>query len=108
MNKKDFIYDSPMRKNVVVMGDIISDSRMVDDSQHEITIKIGFLNNREKHGHMIEDYLKVYDMVVMDDGTLLPAAYLLTRLINDQEIDKDMARALVECGEFEVLESLFK
>lgn len=107
MNKKEFVYSSPMRKNLVVMGDLIADTRMVEDDKHEVIIKIGFLNNRKSHGHMIEEYLKAYDLIVMDDGTLLPVAYLLGRLIN-QEIDEEIIKALDDCGEFKVLSSLFE
>jgi len=41
------IYDESdllLRRNVVVMGDIIEDSLMVRESHHDTILRIGFLN----------------------------------------------------------------
>ena len=46
-NKQEVIYDQSgvsLRKNVLVMGDIVEDSQMVRDSNHDTILRVGFLN----------------------------------------------------------------
>jgi hypothetical protein len=49
LNKQKFIYDlgdaKSFRKNVLIMGDILDDVKMVRESNHEVVLKIGFLND---------------------------------------------------------------
>ena len=48
-NKQEVIYDHSgvdLRKNVIVMGDIVEDSQMVRDANHETVLRVGFLNRQ--------------------------------------------------------------
>ena len=63
LNKKEFVHESVeielkhmMRKNAIVLGDIIEDLDMVTEEKHQEIIKIGFLNDI-KNEHLKEVYL---------------------------------------------------
>ena len=108
MNKKEHIYHEgrDIRKNVFVMGDILQDIRMIDESRHENVVKVGFLNDRERDGHLMEEYLDTFDIVILDDGTLLPVVFLISRMVGD-EVDEEVITVLKAGKEYEKLESLF-
>jgi hypothetical protein len=61
------------------MGDIIEDSKMPKDSEHENLLKIGFFNTTEGHA-TLEDFTKHFDLVISGDGSLCPVLYLLQNL----------------------------
>ncbi|CDW81068.1 cytosolic 5-nucleotidase 3 isoform 2 [Stylonychia lemnae] len=99
LNKQDFIYDqaTSFRRNVLVMGDFLEDVHMVKHSQHDIVLKIGYLNNLQRQGHMIEEFKNHYDLVILHDGSLQIVNYILTKVfqtgITDdlEELLKDVA-----------------
>ncbi len=79
LNKKQFIYSSKkeFRKNVIVMGDILEDLRMVDEKEHTNILGIGYLNDLEKNQDLIPSYLNTFDILVAGDGTLHTLNFLL-------------------------------
>lgn len=79
LNKQSFIYENStnFKKNVIVMGDILEDVQMVRNDSHETILKIGFLNNLKLSGHLTDDYLETFDMVITNDGSLHPVNYIL-------------------------------
>lgn len=52
------------------MGDIIADSYMTRDAEHEHVLKFGFFNGHSKD--TLEDFSKHFDVVITGDGTLCP------------------------------------
>jgi len=70
MNKREFIYEhiNDLRENVMLLGDILEDSQMVDHNRHSKVLKIGFLNNLDKFGHLKEAYMEEFDVLICDDG----------------------------------------
>ena len=47
-NKQEIIYDEvgmDLRRNAIVMGDIVEDGSMVRDSAHDVLLRVGFLNS---------------------------------------------------------------
>lgn len=50
LNKQEFIYDAHtnFRRNVLVMGDFLEDIAMVRHTEHDIVLKIGYLNCLER------------------------------------------------------------
>jgi hypothetical protein len=40
---------TPLRKNVIVMGDLITDAYMAKNQEHETILRVGFLNNEEHY-----------------------------------------------------------
>ena len=53
------------------MGDIIQDSLMIDDTDYKTILKIGFLNELTDD-EKLQRYLKAYDLVIADDGSMCP------------------------------------
>ena len=85
LNKQQFIYDlghepKEYRRNVLIMGDILDDVRMVRESLHDVVLKIGFLNDIEKNSHLTEEFTKTFDVVITGDGSLHPVNYLLGKV----------------------------
>jgi len=55
------------RKNIILLGDILEDANMAAGFDYEELIKIGFLNyDMDKN---LEEYKKVYDVVILNDGS---------------------------------------
>ena len=52
------------------MGDILEDVKMVDESRHEIVLKIGFLNDIRQEDYLIEEFKNTFDIVITGDGSL--------------------------------------
>lgn len=63
------------------MGDIEDDIYMVDEQKHDNVIKIGFLNNLQKHEHLLDTYTNAYDIVLLNDGGLEHVTYIIEKLV---------------------------
>ena len=50
--------------------DFIEDVKMVRPSEHETVLNIGYLNCMEVHGHLLEDFKREFDLIILDDGSL--------------------------------------
>ncbi len=60
-----------MKKNVIVMGDLLEDIQMVRKQEHGVVLKIGFLNDYSiASQEMINEFLNSFDIVITDDGSL--------------------------------------
>ncbi|CAI2371953.1 unnamed protein product [Moneuplotes crassus] len=66
-----------LRGNIIVMGDVIEDLRMIDEISYDNIIKVGFLNNLEVDSHLEEVYEKHFDIIIQHDGNLYPIISLL-------------------------------
>ena len=73
------------RKNVLIMGDILDDVKMIRESMHETVLKIGFLNDIQNNSHLTQEFLKAFDIVIMGDGSLHPVNYLLEKVFSNDE-----------------------
>lgn len=67
------------RKNVILMGDILQDANMCNNSDHETVLRIGFLNEFEDEAKL-NRYLEKFDLVIADDGSLCPVMSILNSL----------------------------
>lgn len=84
-NKQSMIYEAaktPLRKNVIVMGDIIDDAGMVRDQEHETILRVGFLNSEEQYERQIGKFMNTFDVIVYRDGSLCPVVHSLLKLFN--------------------------
>lgn len=59
------------------MGDLVEDIQMVDEDHHETVLKVGFLNNPDKHPSLKPKYTDSFDIVIAGDGSLTPVTQLL-------------------------------
>lgn len=88
LNKQQFIYDSEppkkFRRNVIIMGDILEDVKMVRESEHDVVLKVGFLNDLEENGHLMPEFIKTFDIVVTGDGSLQPINFLLNHTFAEE------------------------
>jgi hypothetical protein len=63
-----------MRPNVILLGDIKEDCDMVERSNHDQVLNIGFLN---KNTELLESYMESFEVVITGDGPLLPVNVIL-------------------------------
>lgn len=59
------------------MGDILDDSKMVNEKVHDVVLKVGFFNAKEDKANLIENYLENFDVVIPNDGSLMPVVEIL-------------------------------
>ncbi len=62
---------------MLVMGDLVEDIEMVDESKHDLVLKVGFLNSPDKHPDLLQKYQDSFDLVITGDGSLEPVLTLL-------------------------------
>lgn len=65
------------RRNVLLLGDSLSDARMADglDCEDHEVVRIGFLNDRVSE--KLDLYLQHFDVVLTNDSSMLPVELLL-------------------------------
>ena len=81
LNKKEFIYEQgrDFRRNIIIIGDILEDVKMVKEEAHDVVLKIGYLNNLEKNSNLLDNFLNTFDVVIAGDGSLVPVNYIIER-----------------------------
>jgi 5'-nucleotidase len=65
------------RKNVILLGDNVSDTEMITGFDHDNLIKIGFLN--EEIEKDLENYKKAFDILILNDSSI----EFLNKLLQD-------------------------
>ena len=82
MNKKGYIYHhaKDLRKNVILMGDIIEDSFMASEEMHDTILSVGFLNDLETNGHLLPKYMDTFDIVISGDGPMSAVNLILDHI----------------------------
>ena len=61
-----------LRGNIIVMGDVLEDLKMISEISYDNIIKVGYLNNPTLDSHLIEEYEQAFDIVILNDGNLWP------------------------------------
>lgn len=67
------------RKNVILLGDNLEDIEMVKGFDYNLLMKIGFLNENVKEN--LESYKKIYDVLILNDGSMEFIYFLLREII---------------------------
>eukprot|EP00826_Nyctotherus_ovalis_P040897 TRINITY_DN4065_c0_g3_i5.p1 TRINITY_DN4065_c0_g3~~TRINITY_DN4065_c0_g3_i5.p1 ORF type:complete len:217 (-),score=56.43 TRINITY_DN4065_c0_g3_i5:108-758(-) len=67
--------------NAILLGDITDDLFITEKLQLENLITIGFFNNEAKTSK--EEYVKAFDVTIMDDGDLTYVTELINRIYSD-------------------------
>ena len=73
-------YELEKRKNVVLLGNSLGDSEMIDGFEYDHLISIGFLDSDEEKD--MEAFKKVYDVVITNDGDFTYINSLLKEILN--------------------------
>jgi len=83
------------KKSILLLGDILEDIDMLEGSEYNQTIKIGFLNprvdlqlekagtNKETFEEELEGYKKAFDVVILNDGSLSFVNELLKEIYSE-------------------------
>jgi HAD superfamily hydrolase (TIGR01544 family) len=86
MNKNDVLMeDKPFynkiknRKNIILLGDSFDDVKMAENINYNNLLKICFLDEYAKE--MIEDYKKLYDVLILNDSSATFVEKLLTDIV---------------------------
>ncbi|MBT3249898.1 MAG: hypothetical protein HN846_03930 [Candidatus Pacebacteria bacterium] len=66
------------QKNIILLGDSTHDPFMINDNQHDLIIKIGFLNSHESQ--FLDKYQQLYDVVILKDQGLDYVVELVNKL----------------------------
>ncbi len=66
------------RSCVLLIGDTIEDAQMVNDTQANCIIRVGFLNESVEENSAT--YLRAYDVVICNDASMVPVIELLETL----------------------------
>ena len=69
-----------MRKNVIILGDLVTDISMAEPSRHEQTLKVGYLNKIQNE-HLFDFYMESFDVVIYKDGPLVPVNMIMDTII---------------------------
>lgn len=77
LKKEQFLqkYAEQQRANSILLGDILQDAQMCDDSDYDNVIRIGFLDEPEKE--KLDMHLSVFDLVIANDGSMCPIMHIL-------------------------------
>lgn len=72
------------KRNIILIGDSINDIDMVLDSNHDTVIRIGLCNeiDPEEKANLISRFQEYFDVVIEDDGSLLPLYEMLNSVEN--------------------------
>jgi hypothetical protein len=62
------------------MGDILDDVKMCRKSDHDVVLKVGYLNDMQRNSHLLEEFTRTFDIVITGDGSLQPVNYLLNKV----------------------------
>lgn len=87
----------PTRDNVIMMGDISEDVKMLNKVMSKTCLKIGYLNNAEKleDTKFVDHFCEVYDIVITKDGNLNLLNALLKFIAGEEQEAKELDEAIV-------------
>ncbi|CAG9325695.1 unnamed protein product [Blepharisma stoltei] len=68
LNKNLVLRDRPVKPNIILLGDMISDIKMIEHATYNDALKIGFLN--EPSSYVLDAYKEAYDILILNDGNM--------------------------------------
>lgn len=84
MNKQGIIEYT--KEFFIVLGDVPSDVRMLENCVYTEAIFIGYLNDPKQ----LPIYTEYYDMIIMNDGNLLAVDALVEYIVNENRDIEDI------------------
>lgn len=82
LSKSAVLRDQAQRPNVVLLGDMPTDTLMAQGNKYQEVLSIGFLNDPST---CVEEYRARFDILVLGDGNFDLVLHLLNYLVNDQQ-----------------------
>jgi len=79
VKSKEYDNQIEQRKNVIVLGDTIADTGMSKGINHEVILKIGFLNGRTEQ---LNEFKEEYDIVI-EGGSAEYIAGIISQVIGE-------------------------
>ena len=76
-----------LKKNAILMGDMLEDLLMVKHSGHKCVVTIGYYNKVSQQ-IPLESYTKSFDIVIVGQGSLIHATKLIYSLFNSKSFDE--------------------
>lgn len=80
-NKKIVLKDKPVKSHLILLGDMPSDTYMVDHCEYTECLKIGFINDITVYD--IEDFKKHFDILVLHDGNMTVVELILSLALGE-------------------------
>ncbi len=80
LNKFSFFEKVKNRRNVILLGDSLGDSKMANGVPHDEVIKIGFLNEDDRDH--LKYYCQAFDLVIIGDASFYFVNQLLKEILN--------------------------
>ena len=77
LNKETVLEDASLRENLILIGDMISDTCVVDKRRHGEVLTIGLVNNPKQ----ISEYIQAFDVLITNDGNLTAVNAILKHLL---------------------------
>jgi len=96
-SKPNLIHKSKSyRKNVLLLGDIVEDSKMANNIKARSQINIGFFNDLKKDNTtLMRHYMNHFDVVIVDEGDLTLPSMILKNALgegNEEQIIEKIER----------------
>ncbi len=79
IKKSPYFKQIETRKNVILLGDSLGDSEMLDGIEHKTIIRVGFLNEEIEKDK--DKYEKEYDILILNDGSMDYVNELLKQIL---------------------------
>ena len=84
-----------VKKNAIVVGDIVEDAKMASPDKHDVILKVGILIDAENEHHLkkqITSFNETFDLIIAHDGSFCPLIDSL-QFICGKEINSDLTDA---------------
>lgn len=87
-DEKNYEKGKPLRHNILLMGDVVDDLRMIENVEHDTVLKIGFFNYSLNDGkqELLEDFKANFDVIISGDGDLWPVIAIIQIIAGKQII----------------------
>ena len=79
IRESEFFDDIEERRNVVVLGDMIQDMKMIEEVETDCVLGIGFVNSRKSED--VREYLEAYDVVIADSESMHYCGHMFNRIL---------------------------
>ncbi|EGR34840.1 hypothetical protein IMG5_000680 [Ichthyophthirius multifiliis] len=92
-----------LKKNCILLGDLLHDIYMTKNSSYENQIRFGFAKKDDE----VQNFLKKYDIVLLNQGSYIPVECILRSLISNDNLPLDIL-AKLQIISPELVEVLFE